>query len=65
MNEVASDSESSDSETCPKLSQGIARKKSSHRSSSLLNQRSEGLIPSPYSLRPLSVSKLNDPVDGT
>lgn len=57
MNEAASDSESSDSETCPKLSQGINRKKSSNRSSSLFNQRSESLIANPYSLRSLSISK--------
>lgn len=44
MNEAASDSESSDSETCPKLSQGIVRQKSSHTSKSLLEKQSATLF---------------------
>jgi hypothetical protein len=60
MNEAASDSESSDSETCPKLSQGMNRRKSGknvQRSSSLMSHRSTALNNNPYSSRPLSVAK--------
>lgn len=63
MNEAASDSESSDSETCPKLSQGMSRKKNVQRSSSLMNHRNAILSSNPYSSRPLSVAKsVMDPV---
>lgn len=58
MNEAASDSESSDSETCPKLSQGMSRRKNvQQRSSSLISHRSTALNNNPYSSRPLSVAK--------
>lgn len=57
MNEAASDSESSDSETCPKLSQGMSRKKNVQRASSLMNHRNVSLDNNPYSSRPLSVTK--------
>lgn len=57
MNEAASDSESSDSETCPKLSQGMSRKKNVQRSSSLMNHRNASLCNNPYNSRPLSVVK--------
>lgn len=64
MNEAASDSESSDSETCPKLSQGMSRKKNGQRSSNLMNHRNASLNSNPYSSRPLSVAKsVMDPVD--
>lgn len=59
MNEAASDSESSDSETCPKLSQGMHRRKNhiQQRSSNLMNHRSTALNNNPYSSRPLTVAK--------
>ena len=57
MNEAASDSESSDSETCPKLSQGMSRKKNVQRPSSLMNHRNASLNNNPYSSHPLSVVK--------
>lgn len=64
MNEAASDSESSDSETCPKLSQGTYRRKNLQQASSLLNHRSVSLNNNPYSSRPLSVTKsVMDPVE--
>lgn len=64
MNEAASDSESSDSETCPKLSQGMSRKKNVQRSSSLMNHRNASLSNNPYNSRPLSVVKsVMDPVE--
>ncbi|CAO1345023.1 unnamed protein product [Diamesa tonsa] len=61
MNEAASDTESSDSETCPKLSQGDSyknRKKSLRKQkiSSFMNSRSS-INNNPYSSRPLSVAK--------
>ena len=56
MNEAASDSESSDSETCPKLSQGMNKRKNIQRSSSLMSHRSTALNNNPYSSRPLSVA---------
>lgn len=63
MNEAASDSESSDSETCPKLSQGMSRKKNVQRSSSLMKHRNASLSNNPYNSRPLSVVKsVMDPV---
>ncbi|CRL01352.1 CLUMA_CG014480, isoform A [Clunio marinus] len=55
MNEAASDSESSDSETCPKLSQGMNRKKNLQRPSSLMYHRNASLNNNPYNSRPLSV----------
>lgn len=57
MNEAASDSESSDSETCPKLSQGMSRRKNVQRSSSLMSHRTASLNNNPYNSRPLSVVK--------
>lgn len=57
MNEAASDSESSDSETCPKLSQGKVRQKSSHLSKSLLEKQSATLVTNGHLLRPLSTSE--------
>lgn len=57
MNEAASDSESSDSETCPKLSQGMNRRKTVQRPSSLMNHRNVTLNNNPYNSRPLSVVK--------
>lgn len=57
MNEAASDSESSDSETCPKLSQGMSRRKNVQRPSSLMNHRNVNLNNNPYNSRPLSVVK--------
>jgi hypothetical protein len=57
MNEAASDSESSDSETCPKLSQGMSRKKNVQRPSSLMKHRNASLNNNPYSSHPLSVAK--------
>jgi len=56
MNEAASDSESSDSETCPKLSQGMNKRKNIQRSSSLMSHRSAALNNNPYSSRPLSIA---------
>ena len=56
MNEAASDSESSDSETCPKLSQGMNKRKTIQRSSSLMSHRSTALNNNPYSSRPLSIA---------
>lgn len=56
MNEAASDSESSDSETCPKLSQGMNKRKNIQRSSSLMSHRSTALNNNPYSSRPLSIA---------
>lgn len=61
MNEAASDTESSDSETCPKLSQGDSyknRKKSLRKQkiNSFMNSRSS-INNNPYSSRPLSVAK--------
>lgn len=56
MNEAASDSESSDSETCPKLSQGIQRRKAVQRTS-LMSHRTTALNNNPYSSRPLSIAK--------
>lgn len=55
MNEAASDSESSDSETCPKLSQGMDRRRP--RPSSLMAHRSAHLNKNPYNSRPLSIAK--------
>lgn len=64
MNEAASDSESSDSETCPKLSKGVSRKKNVQRPSSLMNHRNACLNNNPYSSRPLSIAKsVMDPVE--
>lgn len=57
MNDAASDSESSDSETCPKLSQGMSRRKNLQRPSSLMNHRNASLNNNPYSSNPLSVIK--------
>lgn len=57
MNEAASDSESSDSETCPKLSQGMQRRKAVQRPSSLMSHRTTALNNNPYSSRPLSIAK--------
>lgn len=57
MNEAASDSESSDSETCPKLSQGMSRRKNVQRPSSLMSHRNASLNNNPYNSRPLSVVK--------
>lgn len=59
MNEAASDSESSDSETCPKLSQGMSKRKNVQRSSSLMSHRTTAINnnSSPYNSRPLSVAK--------
>lgn len=57
MNEAASDSESSDSETCPKLSQGMNRRKNVQRPSSLMNHRTASLNNNPYNARPLSIVK--------
>ncbi|KAG5674729.1 hypothetical protein PVAND_004681 [Polypedilum vanderplanki] len=59
MNEAASDSESSDSETCPKLSQGMSKRKSVQRPSNLMSHRTTALNnnSNPYSSRPLSVPK--------
>lgn len=57
MNEAASDSESSDSETCPKLSQGMSKRKNIQRPSSLISHRATALNNNPYSSRPLSVTK--------
>jgi Schwannomin-interacting protein 1 len=57
MNEAASDSESSDSETCPKLSQGMSRRKNVQRPSSLMSHRGTPLNNNPYSSRPLTVNK--------
>ncbi|CAO1308202.1 unnamed protein product [Diamesa serratosioi] len=61
MNEAASDTESSDSETCPKLSQGDSyknRKKSLRKQkiNSFMNSRSS-INNNPYSSRPLSMAK--------
>jgi hypothetical protein len=64
MNEAASDSESSDSETCPKLSQGMSRKKNVPRPSNLMKHRTASLNNNPYNARPLSVVKsVMDPID--
>lgn len=64
MNEAASDSESSDSETCPKLSKGVSRKKNVQRPSSLMNHRNASLSNNPYSSHPLSIAKsVMDPVE--
>lgn len=64
MNEAASDSESSDSETCPKLSQGMSRKKNVQRASSLMNHRNASFSNNPYNSRPLSVVRsVMDPVE--
>lgn len=65
MNEAASDSESSDSETCPKLSQGMHRRKTVQRPSSLMSHRTTALNNNPYSSRPLSIAKSKSVMDGT